>query len=195
MHSAWKRAPFLVVEFADAHSEPGGAAGSGSGLQVTAATGEGTPAALRVASSLAQNLGARTGLMVPGVVPFCFRLDKPPGPIDFLERRAPVLVSESDTDESDSDEPDIEESDIDAEESNIEFLTKSLAFHHEILMPLLCLIYGPSRKLGREGVAVTYLPVTGDDRMMLDRVQKLGTQTKDLLEQQGFSLAPKRPPQ
>jgi len=195
MHSAWKRAPFLAVEFGDAHSQPVGAAGSGSGLQVTAAAGEGTPAALRVASSLAQNLGARNGLMVTEVVPFCFRLDKPPGPIDFLERRAPALVSESDTDESDSDEPDIEESDIDAEEVNIEFLTKSLAFRHEILMPLLCLIYGRSRKLSRERVAVTYLPVTGDDRIMLDKVQKLGTQTKDLLEQQGSSLVPKRPPQ
>jgi tetratricopeptide (TPR) repeat protein len=37
--------------------------------------------------------------------------------------------------------------------------------------------------------------LTGNDRMMLDRVQKLGTQTRDLLEQQGSSLAPKRTPQ
>jgi hypothetical protein len=132
---------------------------------------------------------------VTEVVPFCFPLDKPPVSVDFLERRPLAPVSESDIDESDMDEPDIEESDIDAEEVNIEFLTKSLAFRHEILMPLLCLIYGRSRKLSRERVAVTYLPVTGDDRIMLDKVQKLGTQTKDLLEQQGSSLVPKRPPQ
>jgi hypothetical protein len=147
MNSASNRAPFLTLEFGDALWEPLGAAGSGSGLHVTLATGEGTLAALRVASELAQNLSARNGLMVTGVVPFCFRLDKPPGSIDFLERRAPALVSESDTDESDSDEPDIEESDIDAEEGNIEFLTKSLAFRHEILMRFLCLPYGHAPKL------------------------------------------------
>jgi hypothetical protein len=81
---------------------------------------EGTPAALRVASGLAQNLGARIRLIVTEVVPFCFPLDKPPVSVDFLERRPLALVSESEIDESDMDEPDIEESDIDAEEVNIE---------------------------------------------------------------------------
>jgi len=156
-----------MVEFGDAHSEPSGAARSGSGLHVTAATGEGTLPALRVASGLAQNLGARFGLIVTEVVPLCFPLGKPAVSIDFLERRPPALVPESDIDETDIDEPDIEESDIDAEEINIEiclsrdrtrsrqeFFTKYLAFRHEILMPLLCLIYGHSRKLSAERIAM-----------------------------------------
>jgi hypothetical protein len=115
MNSAWNRAPFLILEFGDAHSDPGGEAGSGSGLHVTVATGEGTLPALRVASGLAQNLGAWVGPIVTEVVPFCFPLGKPSVSIDFLERRSPALVSESDIDESD-----IEESDIDAEEINNE---------------------------------------------------------------------------
>jgi hypothetical protein len=135
------------------------AAGSGSCLHVT------------VASGLAQNQGARTGLIVTEVVPFCFPLDKPSVSMDFLERRPLAPVSESDIDESDIDEPDIEESDIDAEEVNMEiylcrdrahsareFFTKSLAFRHEILMPLLCLPYRPSRKLSAESGYVALRP-------------------------------------
>jgi hypothetical protein len=108
MSSASNQAPVLTLECGDAPSEPVGAAGSGSGLHVT------------VASGLAQNLGARGRLIVTEVVPFCFTLDKPPVSIDLFERRPLAPGSASDTDESDIDEPDIEESDIDAEEVNIE---------------------------------------------------------------------------
>jgi len=100
MNSASNRAPVLTLEFSDAPSEPAGAAGSGSGPHVTVVftAAEGTPAALRVASGLAQNLGARIRLIVTEVVPFCFPLDKPPVSVDFLERRPLALVSESEID-------------------------------------------------------------------------------------------------
>jgi len=100
MNSASNRAPVLTLEFSDAPSEPAGAAGSGSGphVPVVFTAAEGTPAALRVASGLAQKLGVRIGLIVTEVVPFCFPLDKPPVSVDFLERRPLAPVSESDID-------------------------------------------------------------------------------------------------
>jgi hypothetical protein len=120
MNSASNRAPVLTLEFSDAPSEPAGPAGSGSGLHVTVANAEGTLAGSRVASGLAQNLGARIGVIVTEVVPFCFPLDKPPVSMDFLERPPLAHVFESDIEESDIDESDMDESDIDAEDVSIE---------------------------------------------------------------------------
>jgi hypothetical protein len=55
---------------------------------------EGTLAALKTAHDLARNLGLRVALMMIKAVPFHFPLDRPPVPVDFLERLQLAVVSE-----------------------------------------------------------------------------------------------------
>ncbi len=71
--------------------------GSDHRLRVTViyTSQEGTIAALKTAHDLARNLGLRVVLMMIKVVPFHFPLDRPPVPVDFLERLQLAVVSES----------------------------------------------------------------------------------------------------
>ena len=83
----------------DFHAEclqsPGSISGDDLHVTVVFTTRQGTKAALRVAGSLAKDLGARIRLVVAEVVPFQLPLDRPPIAVDFLERQLCELVCAS----------------------------------------------------------------------------------------------------
>jgi hypothetical protein len=74
---------------------PGSACDDGFRVTVIFTTRPGTKAALRIAGHLAKGLGARVGLVVAYEVPVHLPLNKPPVPVEFLERHQIRLVSES----------------------------------------------------------------------------------------------------
>jgi hypothetical protein len=69
--------------------------GNGRDVTVIYTTEEGTLAALKAARDLTGKLDGQLILAVPEVVPRQLALEDPPVPIEFLERRALRLVSES----------------------------------------------------------------------------------------------------
>jgi hypothetical protein len=58
-------------------------------------THEGTRTALRTAAALANDLGARIGLVATLVVPFRLPLEEPPVSTSFLQQRRSALVAEA----------------------------------------------------------------------------------------------------
>jgi hypothetical protein len=56
---------------------------------------DGTMAALRTASDLAEGLGSRIRLVAPRFIPFQFPLDRPPVAVEFLERGLYDLVCDA----------------------------------------------------------------------------------------------------
>jgi len=64
-------------------------------VTVVYTTDEGTLAALKAACDLTKKLAGRLILVVPVIVPRQHELEEPPASVEFLERRAVRLVSES----------------------------------------------------------------------------------------------------
>jgi hypothetical protein len=69
------------------------AGGSNSQVYVIFTDIVGTKRALTAASRLARGLDFRVTLLIPRIVPYPLPLERPPVPVDFVERRIAELVS------------------------------------------------------------------------------------------------------
>ena len=86
-----------VVEADTGGSPPKGNNDRGREIVVLFTTHAGTVAALKMASRLSANLGARPKVLLLYAVPYTLPLEKPAVPIGFLEKQIQALTAESPT--------------------------------------------------------------------------------------------------